>query len=768
MRVRTGRPLRLSLAARLTASLVLTVVAVAVVAVGIQTYTAARREKAQLADRADELITFLQRSLELPLWSFDINTVEHIGAIFARNDPVVRLKITDFVGTVHVDIHRSADDAPLIYRDRKIQHNGKPVGHVVIALAARYPRRIGHRLLYASGITLLVVVLTLIPLTGLFLRWFLNRPLEALREMVHNAEPWLRLPETERPTAPCAELAPFVAVLDDMGRRMAGQMAALRRAEEKYRSIFENAVSGIFQSTPEGRFIQVNPAMARLYGYDSPAALVSSITDIGRQCYVRPEDRERFKSVLAATGRAVDLTAEVQRQDGTRIWVSENVRAVRDAHGRVRYYEGFILDITEQRRLADMERAKLAAEAENRAKSQFLADMSHQIRTPMNAVLGLTALLFHTELSARQRDHVGKIRASSQALMSIINDLVDLSNIEAGTLDLTRRPFAIDDVLTPLSDLFAGKAETRGISFSIMVNPATPDRLVGDPLRLSQILINLVGNAVKFTDRGKVEVSVQPVSGEPDDGRASLVFSVTDTGIGIPSERQAELFAPFTQGDRSTSRRYGGTGLGLSISRKLANLMGGKITLDSQPAAGSTFRLTLPLEQPAEEDSIRPDTAPPIPAALGGRVVLLVEDNVINQEVATEILERAGASVQIAGDGQAAVAAVTARADRGLPPFNAVLMDVQMPRLNGCEATRQIRADGRFDTLPIIAMTAHAMTGDRERCLAAGMDDYVAKPIEPDALQAVLVRHISGVEGRVFRKGDRPVAPTANRRDHAP
>lgn len=768
MRLRTGRPLRLSLAARLTASLVLTVVAVAVVAVGIQTYTAARREKAQLEDHADELITFLQRSLELPLWSFDINTVEHIGAIFARNDPVVRLKITDFVGTVHVDIHRSADDAPLIYRDRKIQHNGKPVGHVVIALAARYPRRIGHRLLYASGITLLVVVLTLIPLTGLFLRWFLNRPLEALREMVHNAEPWLRLPETERPTAPCAELAPFVAVLDDMGRRIAGQMAALRRAEEKYRSIFENAVSGIFQSTPEGRFIQVNPAMARLYGYDSPAALVSSITDIGRQCYVRPEDRERFKSVLAATGRAVDLTAEVQRQDGTRIWVSENVRAVRDAHGRVRYYEGFILDITEQRRLADMERAKLAAEAENRAKSQFLADMSHQIRTPMNAVLGLTALLFHTELSARQRDHVGKIRASSQALMSIINDLVDLSNIEAGTLDLTRRPFAIDDVLTPLSDLFAGKAETRGISFSIMVNPATPDRLVGDPLRLSQILINLVGNAVKFTDRGKVEVSVQPVSGEPDDGRASLVFSVTDTGIGIPSERQAALFAPFTQGDRSTSRRYGGTGLGLSISRKLANLMGGKITLDSQTAAGSTFRLTLPLEQPAEEDSIRPDTAPPIPAALGGRVVLLVEDNVINQEVATEILESAGATVQIAGDGQAAVAAVTARADRGLPPFNAVLMDVQMPRLNGFEATRQIRADGRFDTLPIIAMTAHAMTGDRERCLAAGMDDYVAKPIEPDALQAVLVRHISGVEGRVFRKGDRPVAPTANRRDHAP
>ncbi len=763
MRLRLVNPLRRSVAARLTAGLVLTVVTVAVVAVGIHTYTVAKRERAQLTARADELITFLQTSLELPLWSFDIATVERIGAIFARNNPVVRLKITDFVDTVHVDIHRPAGDAPLIYRERKIHHDGKPVGHVVIALSARYPRRIGHRLLQAGGITILVVVLTLIPLTGVFLRRFLNQPLDSLREMVHNADPWLTSAKIERPAAPCAELEPFVVVLDDLGRRIADQMTALRQAEEKYRSIFENAISGIFQSTPEGRFIRVNPAMARLYGYDSPEELVDAITDIGRECYVHPEEREQFKTELASTGRAVDLITEVRRRDGSRIWMSENVRAVRDAYGRVQFFEGFALDITEQRRLADMERAKLAAETKNRAKSRFLADMSHEIRTPMNSIMGLTSLLLHTDLSPRQRDHVKKIRASSQVLMGVINDLIDLSSIEAGTLELTLEPFALDEVLTPLSDLFAARAKARGLTFSVAVDPATPRQLVGDPVRLSQILINLVGNAVKFTERGAVEVSVRPVDAKPDDGSPPLTFSVTDTGIGIPPEHQSALFAPFAQVDRSTSRRYGGTGLGLSIARQLTTLMGGEITLDSQAGKGTTVRLTLPLKHPETGTPVPPGTALAPPAALSGRIVLLVEDNIINQEVATEILEGTGATVQIAGDGEAAVAAVTARADRGLPPFDAVLMDVRMPRLDGCEATRRIRADRRFDTLTIIAMTAQAMTGDRERCLAAGMDDYVAKPIEPDVLQAVLIRAINRSEAAAGSD-----AGSSEGRDHAP
>ena len=410
-----------------------------------------------------------------------------------------------------------------------------------------------------------------------------------------------------------------------------------------------------------------------------------------------------------------------------------------------RYRES--LEVQVRERTAELEAAMEEARQANRAKSDFLARMSHEIRTPMNAIIGLSRMLQESPLSTQQRQHIEQVVQSSDALLGIINDILDYSKIEAGRLNLEAAPFRLDKVFQSVNGLFAVKAREKGLTLRFVRHPEVPNVLVGDALRLGQILINLVGNAVKFTTVGEVEVQAVSIPAAASGGTATIAFSVRDTGIGISPEQQAQLFSPFTQADGSITRRFGGTGLGLAICRQLVELMGGQITLESVPGKGSCFNFVLVLRLPEPGSLPLSDDATATARAeavanrprWAGERVLLVEDIAINRTIAVSLLQRVGLTVEVATNGREALEMLDRK------EYRLILMDIQMPEMDGLTATRTLRADPRLRAIPVIAMTAHAMSDDRDLSLAAGMNEHLTKPIIADVLYSTLAHWLPPV-----------------------
>jgi len=498
-----------------------------------------------------------------------------------------------------------------------------------------------------------------------------------------------------------------------------------------------NSVSeGIYGLDRQARTVFINPAGLRMLGYRQEEVL-------GRQSHALfhhtrpdgtpyPPEECPIRRTLR-DGQPQSVSEEVfWRKDGSSFLVEYRVNPIYD-NGEIQGAVVVFNDVTDEREIV---RAKESAERADRAKSEFLAMMSHEIRTPMNGIIGMTDLLLDTELDGEQREYAEIINASSESLLRIINDILDFSKIEAGKMELEDEPFDIRAELGGVVELFESRAEEKGLELALDVDPGLPRYVQGDSSRFRQVMLNLVGNAMKFTEKGKIRVSASC----PDEGgeRRRMVFAVRDTGIGIPADKLPELFQSFSQLHPAINRKYGGTGLGLAISRKLAELMGGVIEVESAEGMGSTFRFVLPVKTPEAGTAAGPDEAAapePDVQALDGLRILLAEDHPVNQQLLLRILEKLGLAADVVQNGVEAVEAVTEKR------YDIVFMDVQMPMLDGLEATRLIRQVLPPDRMPVIAaLTAFARNEDRERCLAAGMDDYLSKPISQEDVRRVLLK----------------------------
>ncbi|HPE03926.1 MAG TPA: ATP-binding protein [Thauera sp.] len=528
----------------------------------------------------------------------------------------------------------------------------------------------------------------------------------------------------------------------DREQRERAALQARQAAEARFRVIFEQAPLGVVLLDPRTRRItEANPRFAEIVGRG-----VGELVGADPMALTHPDDvAESLRQLGRLDARRIDgyrLNKRYLRPDGTPVWVSLAFAPVQVASEDAPRYLGIVEDISARIEMEErLRQASAAAAAANAAKSEFLAHMSHEIRTPMNAVLGLAQVLEREPLAPAQRDMVGRIRGAGQSLLAILNDVLDLSKIEAGQLRIEPRPFDLRALLANLDSLMGQAARAKGLALRIEPPALPPGQLRGDGLRIEQILINLVSNAIKFTERGEVSVRVR--TDEVEEAQLRVHAEVRDTGIGIAPEAQARLFAPFTQADAGIARRFGGTGLGLSICKRLVELMGGAIGVRSQPGLGSTFWFELPLERVAGSEPA--SAAIPAPAAasasgsrLAGMHVLVVDDSAMNRDLVQRALALEGAEATLAADGQQAIELLRSRPRA----FDAVLMDVQMPVLDGLSATRRIRDELGLAALPVIAFTAGVGADQQAAARAAGADDVLPKPMDLEQMTLLLLRWV--------------------------
>jgi signal transduction histidine kinase/DNA-binding NarL/FixJ family response regulator len=633
-----------------------------------------------------------------------------------------------------------------------------------------------HRLRTDAG---LVGALVLLVVVGAFAsRRHLILPLRRLIAATEAATAGrldTRLPETGP-----AEIVELVHRFNGLLEARERTESDLRAGEAQMRAFIEASPLPMIVGSWPGRQIQyVNPRFAEVYGYRA--------TDFEREvdlwAPVHADQTDGVSTAALYEGYLARVEAGTPGEPPTcRLACADGSERVTEPYVVISGSKYLVIlnDLTnsrhveqELRRSRDLlaqqagelgelaalsERERLRAESAAQAKSEFLAHMSHEIRTPMNAVLGLTHLVLKSELKPHQREHLIKTQRAGRSLLRIIDDILDFSKIEAGKLLLEEVPFDLGDTLRHVGDLFSKRVAEKDLALDFEIQPGLPRHLIGDPLRLGQVLANLVGNAIKFTDRGRIVVAVELVGRT---GPVDLRFSISDTGIGLTEEQAGRLFQAFSQADSSTSRKFGGTGLGLTISKHLVESMGGVIGVESVPGSGSRFFFTAQfrLQSLAAIDAGAPLPVLPGPSVaaaevdLVGASVLVVDDNEINRMIAQELLEAAGASVKTARSGKEAVDRLAA----GMA-FDAVLMDIQMPEMDGYQATETIRTKLGLHDLPIIAMTAHALEEERRQCLDAGMDDHIPKPVDPDHLISRL-RHWIDLPRSVPKPAVRAQAP---------
>ncbi|HEX5801888.1 MAG TPA: ATP-binding protein, partial [Azospira sp.] len=720
-----------------------------------------------LRDRTERLASQMAESLALPMREGNALAVSTAVAAIGADPDVVHVSVADLDGVVVASIGSARyEPAAAFVASRRIVHRDgtkqTDVGRIEI-VHSRAALLAERQLLIVNALAvngLLALVLGLVVFL-VFLRAgrHFRNILQAL-DQLERGDTNIRLSGLARRDE-IGRLSLALHRFRDaiVNRRLAEDETKALLAEKN--AVLNNALVGILV-THQRLIVSCNNRLEKLFGYRSgelngQAARILFDSDeiyhtvslevrqafargdsYAREMQMRRKDGTRFPAVMS--GRANDPGAP----DGTRTWIIADITERREAEEEVARYRQHLESLVAER-TAELVRAREEAVRANQAKGSFLAAMSHEIRTPMNAIIGMSALAMKGGLPPQQHEYVRKINVSARLLLGIINDILDISKIESGRLQLEEAGFDLQQVLDTVADFGTQLAGDKGLQLVATTDPAVPRYLVGDSLRLTQILTNLVGNAVKFTSAGRVELRCSHEPG--DDGSIQLRFSVTDTGIGMTPAQREKLFQPFSQGDSSTARKFGGTGLGLAISRQLVSMMGGRIWADSLYGHGSTFTFVVPLA--VADDELRERLASFSPGGdVSGWVlpqglrVLLAEDNRFNQEIVLEILSEAGVFADVVENGREAIERLREK------DFDLVLMDIMMPGMDGLEATRRIRAEARWRTLPIIALTANAGREDRLRYLDAGMNEVLTKPFEPADLFHVVHRFaISGVGG---------------------
>ncbi|MFY7806578.1 MAG: response regulator, partial [Limnoraphis robusta] len=536
--------------------------------------------------------------------------------------------------------------------------------------------------------------------------------------------------------------------------------AVLRQTEAKYRSIFENAAEGICQTTPQGRYLSANPALARILGYASPSALIEGITDINQQLYVKPNRRAEFIAAMQANPVVSGFESQVYRQDGSIIWISENSRAVRDATGRIVCYEGTVEDITESKEASvALKQAKEAAVAASRAKSTFLANMSHELRTPLNAIIGYGEILAEEAEDSGYGELVPdleRICSAGRNLLTLINDILDISKIEAGRMDLYLEALNISTLIESVISTAQPLVDRNGNTLEVECDSEI-EMMIADVTKVQQILLNLLSNAAKFTTAGQIKLKVSSLLPEPQNleygesensATSFIQFQVSDTGIGMSPEQLDILFQPFTQGDASTTRRYGGTGLGLTISQRFCQMMGGSITVESQLDRGSTFTVILPTEVKdktgemiEEEDDWKPPISSlitqhcitPVTATANlDHTILVIDDDLIAQDLIVRSLTAEGIKIETASSGQEGL-----RKAKELHP-DAITLDIMMPSMDGWTVLSALKADPELADIPVIVLS---FVSNKTRGFALGASDYLIKPVDGKRLANLVSKY---------------------------
>jgi len=739
-----------SITRRLAATLVATVLIVSAVAIAAMHYVVSQAATRALEQRADETLAYLVGTLSIPLWTVDDDGTRTIGLAISRDESIVRLIIRDRSGAEIYRIDKQEGggrinrSAPIFHKqgNQEIQ-----AGEVTVSLTQAINKENNRQLLFFSTGIIFLILISVVLVAVIFIRISLRKPLNSLNEIANRFAAGAYDPSGH--VVPYVEFQPFGTALDQMARKIKGQIGMIREAEARYRNIFENALEGIYQTSLEGRFLHANPAMANILGYDSLGELEASMLDIPHQLYLHSEDRDKVLALLLEQGAVTRYEIQFHRRDGQIIWVSTNARMVRDEANLPLFIEGFLTDISEHKRAEEeihklnqeleqrvsdrtaqlelanreLEAFAYAAETANQAKSAFLANMSHELRTPLNGILGYAQILLRDKtLSEREASGLNVIQKSGEHLLTLINDILDFAKIEAGKLDLYVTDIQFHTFLRVIAEMIEVKAAQKDLDFGCELAPDLPAWVRADEKRLRQVLLNLLSNAVKFTDRGSVRLGVS----SPAPGR--FRFEVQDSGVGIGADQLEAIFKPFEQaGD--LQHRIGGTGLGLAISRQFLKLMGSDVQVQSRVGEGSTFWFEADLQVIASKAGVTHE--PGLMGYAGMRKRILVVDDVAdNRAVALDMLSQLGFETGAAASGTDALEKAQA-----LRP-DLILMDLVMPGMDGLETTRRLRQLPDFEAAPIIMLSASASASDQEQSCQAGANAFLAKPIECERLMA--------------------------------
>jgi two-component system, sensor histidine kinase and response regulator len=525
-------------------------------------------------------------------------------------------------------------------------------------------------------------------------------------------------------------LAVITSVVD---RQYSAQASQLASTEQRYRLLFERSLAGVYRITLDGRILDCNDACARILGYASRDSLLQN--SVAATSYSNPDDLSQFISRLRAEGSLTNFERRLLRRDGQPVWVLENANLLAASKSSPELIEGTLFDITERKRAEEeLQHAKNAAEAASKAKSEFLANMSHEIRTPMNGIIGMTELALETELNSEQREYLSMVKVSADSLLTVINDILDFSKIEAGKLDLDATSFTLRDHMEETARTLAVSASTKGLELVCDIRSDVPQEVVGDPTRLRQVIVNLMGNAIKFTDRGEVVLHVEKEN-QTEHG-VVLHFAIQDSGIGISKDKQKLIFEAFAQADSSSRRKYGGTGLGLTISSRLVQMMGGRIWVESEPGQGSTFHFTTVFQLP-QAAAARRDRDSVV--KLEGVHVLVVDDNPTNRRILERTLTQWGMRSTLADSGWTALAALKKAKESG-DPVSLMLLDAQMPGMDGFAVASKIQQDPDLPAATVMMLTSGGQRGDAIRCREVGISAYLTKPVRQVELREAMLK----------------------------